>query len=218
MLGRFREHRLRFDRGMLDELRLEPPLDLEIGRGETLLDVPPPDFMMHEDVPLRVDPRRILPHGDLRIGDDRKRLIHDVDKAECFPRDFTGAGGDECNAVSEIPHLLPGEYLLVLHDDAEGPVPRYVRRGKHRFDAGQFLRFLLVDRHDASVRVLRAEHLPVQLVGERIIVGELRRPRDLSPGVNTPLRTSYHSVLVRIHCPFIPVFSRAATPHPAPVS
>jgi hypothetical protein len=188
-----RDAGLRLDEGVIDERRPVAPLDDDVGLPEARLDVALADLPARDDVPRRLEARRVGLHRGLGIEDTGEVPILDGHAAGPVLGRLLRLRGHQRDRLPEKPDDLVREDLRprperahrrrLARDVAEEDVVRDVAGREHAADAGDGLGRARVDPHDPRRRPRGAHDLCVEHAAHREVVRVSREPEDLVAGV-----------------------------------
>ena len=156
------------------------PLDDDIPGG---VGIAVPDALVAQEVAVRVD--RLVGPGDRRLGVEQgvEDLVGDDDRVERPPAGLGVVGGDRRHRLADVAHHVAGEHRLVGGDQPVGRLPRHVVGRDHRLHSRDPPRRRGVDRHDAGVRVGRAQ----RRAPRRALDRDVRREGERALGLHDPV-------------------------------
>ena len=120
-----------------------------------------------------MDLRRVRVERGLGVGDERQRLVLDLDQAQGVLGDLLGVGGDGRHLVADV-----ADGLVEEHGCPRTRRSRALRAAEDGPDAGQRLGLRGVDALDPRVRVRAAQDPGVELAGQADVVGVLGAAGD----------------------------------------
>ena len=181
----------------------EPVLEHVVGLGEPGVDVAGGDPVVGHDVAFdpRVDGRRVLGHGLLRILHHGQELVVDLDGFDASERGLLVDGDDRGHSFPGVADHVVGQRCLVLDERAVlglGHVLLDVD-GEH---PGHGVGARGVDLEDPGVGVRAAQDLAVDHPRQPHVVRVLRLARHLLQGVGARQRLADHVVGRRPVVPF----------------
>ena len=176
-----RDRGLEAEEGLVLHADLVRALDDDLADG---VDVAAADALVAQDVAVGMD--RWVIAGDRRLGIEQRlqHLVGDVDGRQRPPARLRMIGGDGGDGLPDVADVVAGEHGLVGGDQPVRLLARHVGGGDHRLDARHLPRRGHVDRHDAGVRVRRAQ----RRAPHRAVDREIRRERECTLGLDDPVR------------------------------
>ncbi len=223
---------VRLDRGVLHLLDIEGRLEDVVGPGEggvhlriadsLALDVVADVVRRVEDphgVRFVVDDRRALGKCRLGIQYRRQNLVGDIDQAARLLGDLGRLGGDSCDPIADVAHLVVEAHLVVR--TRVGPAltargvlhPRRVAVVHHSVHSWQRRCLRIVDRDDARVCMRAPQDLRVQHPAKLDVVGEGCVALDETQSFHLVLRFADHRGLRNVRGGHKPRHSRRHVEH-----